>query len=224
MGAPFVLDHVFVFARPGGPEATALAALELTDGGGKTHLGQGTANRCFFFQNAFLELIWVHDEQEARSAAIATTGLWERSQYRQTGACPFGICLRAAGPENSAPPFETWGYRPPYVPTGSEIPVAVAASFAEPLLFLQRPRTSEGPAAAPARESENHANGIRAIRKMHITLTDGATLTPAVREVERLGIVTFTQGPEPLMELVFDEATQGRTADLRPDLPLLLRW
>ncbi|WP_146647095.1 VOC family protein [Labilithrix luteola] len=131
MGAPFVLDHVFVFARPGGPEASALAALGLTDGEGKTHLGQGTANRCFFFQSAFLELIWVHDEQEARSAAIARTGLWEHSQYRQTGACPFGICLRAAEPENSAPPFETWGDRPPHVPTGSEIPVAVAASFAE---------------------------------------------------------------------------------------------
>jgi hypothetical protein len=213
---------VFVFARPGAPEASTLAALGFTEGGGKTHGGQGTANRCFFFQNAMLELIWVHDEQEARSAAIARTGLWERSQYRQTRACPFGICLRAAEHENPAAPFETWSYRPPYLPTGSEIPVAVAASFAEPLLFF--PRKSGGAPAAPARESGDHANGLRAIRKMRITVTDGAALTPAIRGVERLGIATFAQGPEPLMELFFDEATQGRSADLRPDMPLLLRW
>lgn len=222
MGAPFVLDHVFVFARPGGPEASKLAALGFTEGGGKAHAGQGTANRCFFFENAMLELIWVHDEQEARSEAIARTGLWERSQYRQTGASPFGICLETTEPERLAESFETWGYRPPYVPAGSEIPVAVAASFAEPLLFFPRSRKSEG--APPKRDVGIHANGARTMGKMHVTLTDRAALTPSVREVERLGIATFAYGPEPLMELVLDEAARGRSADLRPELPLLLRW
>lgn len=218
MEAAFVLDHVFVFARVGGQEAASLGALGLMEGGGKAHLGQGTANRCFFFQGSMLELIWVHDEHEARSEAIARTGLWERSQYRETGACPFGICLRATEPDDAAVPFDTWGYRPPYVAAGSEIPVAVAASFAEPLLFLTR--SGKG---APVRESAEHPNGVRTIRSMHVTLTDSAALTPAVREVERLGIATFALGREPLMELVFD-GTQGRAADLRPDLPLVLRW
>ncbi len=105
-----------------------------------------------------LELIWVHDEQEAQSEAIARTGLWERSRYRQTGASPFGICLGVTDPESLAASFETWGYRPPYVPAGSEIPVALAASFAEPLLFFPRSRKGEG-AGAVARRGDSCERG-----------------------------------------------------------------
>ena len=43
------LDHIFIRARPGAPEAEALKAFGLTEGSPNRHPGQGTANRRFFF-------------------------------------------------------------------------------------------------------------------------------------------------------------------------------
>lgn len=220
---PFALDHVFVFASVGAPEASRLLSLGLVEGSRNVHRGQGTANRRFFFQNAMLELIWVHDEREARSAAIAPTGLWERFHFRQTGASPFGICLRASDPAIAPLPFETWSYRPPYLRAGLEIPVARTLSFAEPMLFSS-PFAIRPDASPDRREPTDHTNGLREISRVRVTLADGTALSPSLRAIEQLGVAAFVGGREPLMELSFDGATKGESADLRPELPLLLCW
>ncbi len=65
---PFELDHFFICTDVGAPAAAALMALGFVEGAPNTHPGQGTANRRFFFDNAMLELLWVHDEAEAGSS------------------------------------------------------------------------------------------------------------------------------------------------------------
>ncbi len=69
------LDHVFVCTAVAAPEADRLVAFGLTEGTASSHPGQGTANRRFFFRNAVLELLWVHDEHEARSPVVAPPAL-----------------------------------------------------------------------------------------------------------------------------------------------------
>jgi hypothetical protein len=64
----FELDHVFICTTPGAPEAGLLKACGLTEGPGNVHPGQGGANRRFFFHNAMLELLWVHDPAQAQNA------------------------------------------------------------------------------------------------------------------------------------------------------------
>ncbi len=61
----FELDHLFLWASPGGVEADRLVTFGLTEGEPNTHPGQGTACRRFFFRNAYLELLWVNDPIEA---------------------------------------------------------------------------------------------------------------------------------------------------------------
>ena len=53
-----------------------LLAAGLAEGSPNTHPGQGTANRRFFFESGFLELLYVHDELEAQSDLSAPTQLW----------------------------------------------------------------------------------------------------------------------------------------------------
>src|SRR5262245_66233737 len=94
----FELDHLFVWVSPSGPEADRLAAAGLTEGERNTHTGQGTACRRFFFRNAFLELVWVHDPAEAQGEAARPLGLWPRVAGRAAGASPFGLALRPSRP------------------------------------------------------------------------------------------------------------------------------
>src|SRR5437867_2761000 len=130
------LDHLFICASIGAPEADRLVAFGLTEGTPNVHPGQGTANRRFFFHNAMLELIWVEDEAEARREPAARLRIPERGRYRETGASPVGLCLRRAPEAAGALPFETWAYRPAYVPAGVAIDVAATSVRPEePLLF-----------------------------------------------------------------------------------------
>jgi hypothetical protein len=72
------LDHIFICTEVGAPEADQLVAFGLAEGTSNVHPGQGTTNRRFFFHNAMLELLWVREEQEARSPPITPARLWER--------------------------------------------------------------------------------------------------------------------------------------------------
>src|SRR6266480_8139703 len=85
------VDHAFICCSKGAPEADALVALGLIEGSGNRHPGQGTSNRRFFFNNAYVELLWVSNEDEARSSESKGTRLWERCSSRSDGICPFGI-------------------------------------------------------------------------------------------------------------------------------------
>jgi hypothetical protein len=46
----------------------------------------------------------------------------------------------------------------------------------------------------------------------------------AARYVQDAGLVRLVEAERHLMTLTFDEASAGGLADLRPDLPLVLRW
>src|SRR5262245_10787585 len=105
------LDHVFLLTSTGAPEADRLVELGLTEGYPNRHPGQGTACRRFFFANAFLEVLWVEDAEEARGAVAHPLRLWERWSGRGAAASPFGVCLRPATPGSGEPPFPTWEYR-----------------------------------------------------------------------------------------------------------------
>lgn len=131
---PLDLDHLFLFIEPDGPEIDALKALGFVETYRRAHPGQGTANACFAFDNLFLELIWLTDEAEARSPAIARTRLWERSQWRRLGNCPFGLAVRG---DLAGAGLSTWAYQPPYLPEGLGIPVAAASDDpALPMVFV----------------------------------------------------------------------------------------
>jgi len=69
------IDHIFIFTTDFGKIADELIEFGLTEGSGRVHIGQGTTNRKFYFDNFFLEIIWVHNEKEINSEPIKPIGL-----------------------------------------------------------------------------------------------------------------------------------------------------
>jgi hypothetical protein len=92
----FTIDHVFVMCSAGAPEAGALVRAGLVEGSANTHPGQGTANRRFFFDNMYLELLFVSDAEEAQREPVSRTRLWDRWSRRAAGACPFDYVMTLA--------------------------------------------------------------------------------------------------------------------------------
>jgi hypothetical protein len=229
----FELDHLFIFTSVGAAAAQQLASLGLTEGTPNTHPGQGSACRRFFFRNVYLELLWLHDQREAQSEATRRTCFWERWSGRTTGACPFGLIFRPSGPEAETPPFASWEYRPTYLPEGMSFRVGNNAShLSEPFLcalpFRRRP--DELPEAR--REPLEHAPGLREVTRVELSgpwtnfdLEGNAesAVEPTQSKPGRLPI-RLQRSPEYQAQLGFDGETRGQQADLRPALPLILRW
>lgn len=121
------LDHIFwmVAKTDVGRVTSRLEGLGLRESYRRDHPGQGTTNVCYCFDNAFLEILWMESEADARSPAIARTLLADRG----TGeANPFGLAWRG----NAGLPM--WDYTPPYLPKGLAIQMATAND--DPLLPL----------------------------------------------------------------------------------------
>ena len=217
------IDHVFVCCSAGAPEAEALRRLGLREGSPNTHPGQGTACRRFFFDNAYLELVWVNDPQEAQSGAVLPTGLWDRWCHRGETSCPFGVVLRAAADRSTSdPPFPTWEYRPPYLPPEVSIGVARDTPLSEPGLFYFRASGRSWRGSEPVA----HEVPVSEITGVTILMPIKGELSLAAAGVHASGVVAIQTADRYLilMELDFNQRTEGEAADMRPDLPLLLRW
>jgi hypothetical protein len=216
------LDHLFILCAPDAPEADALTRLGLKEGPPNTHKGQGTACWRFLFHNAYLELLWVQDEREARSESVHRTRLWERWSLRGQGACPFGVVLRPNGERGSErAPFPTWRYTPSYLPAGLAIDVAVDTPLGEPEFFYLGFQQGS---ARRVPESAAHAIPAAVITQVSIGTPPPGPQSMAARSAEADGVLSFNVSSEYVLGVTFDGAATGRSAGLRPDLPLVLHW
>lgn len=218
-GHAFELDHVFVMTSVGAPESAALARAGLAEGPPNTHPGQGTACRRFVLGNAYIELLWVHDDVAVRSEAIRKTRLWERWAGRGGETCPFGVVLRPAG-EAQSPPFEFWDYRPPYLPSPLAIHVARDVPLNEPAFFslpFARREARLGRADSSADER------LPAIA--HVTISgpsrSASTSALAVTAGDWLTLEGSTRAHT--MTLVLENRRRDDVVDCQPGLPLVLR-
>jgi hypothetical protein len=219
----FELDHVFIYTSMGASEAEVLKDLGLTEGPANDHPGQGTANRRFFFHNAMLELLWVHDPAQAQNVHTRPTCLWERWRGRQRDTSPFGICLRPQYAATAALPFPSWAYQPAYLSAPWVIHVGDNATvLTEPLLFYvafgRRPDQAGSPYPI------THATGFREITALRVQGPQPTRPSAVLQAVMDTGVVTWCPGPQYHMDIGFDGEAHNKVIDLRPTLPLTLSW
>jgi hypothetical protein len=221
-------DHLFIFTDLGAPEADQLVAFGLIEGSSNTHSGQGTANRRFFFHNAMLELLWVHNPAEVRSEVIRRTRLWERWDGRDSplkNTCPIGIGFRPAESSKESTAFPSWDYRPPYLPETLSISVATNNEIlSEPWLF-QIPFGGRPDRLPPEKAQPlNHPDGLREITRVEIISPVATSPSLALQAVIDSHQIQLQHGTDYYVELGFDEEKQGQRTDFRPRLPLIMRW
>ena len=196
------LDHLLFFIDPGAPEVGAVSAAGLRESFRRCHSGQGTANACFCFDNAFLELLWETDRIETVAPVVARLRLGERTAWRSTGASPFGIALRHRD-TGSALPFEFWNYAAPYLPAGTTIPVAVASDdMSQPLLFCSPSGLRPDAWSAGRAGERQRPAGLTEIAGVHLYFRAGTKPNAAIQSLAETGLISLgTTDDEPCMVL-----------------------
>jgi Glyoxalase-like domain len=201
------LHHVFACSSVGAPEAEDLLEAGLAEGSPNTHPGQGTANRRFFFESGFLELLWVHDEHEARSTLTAPTSLWDRWAARGAAANPFGLCFSSLDGVDSALPFPWVKYRPGYLPDDRYLLFADNLPLSEPEVFVLGWPQIQTP---PKTEPRKHSLGLREMRSVSVGVVDPPSISNTLRAIRDAGLVKIhhSVAPELVVEFISQKEVQ----------------
>lgn len=221
----FELDHVFICTEAEAPEAIRLTDIDLMEGAPNIHTGQGTANRRFFFHNAYLELLWVHNPAKAQAGIVARTRLWQRWKDRRVGACPFGLCFRPTAQHTGNFPFPNWEYKASYLRDSLSLYIGNNSdTLSEPMLvYLPFVRRPDGDLEAN-RQPLDHKPGLKEITSIELLSPHADKCSPELQAVIDAGLVKLRSAPEFLVELAFDGQKKGKEEDFRPELPLIFRW
>ncbi|MCK6477217.1 MAG: VOC family protein [Phycisphaerales bacterium] len=218
--ADFELDHVFVLADRGGDAAAAaLRRAGLIEGTPNTHPGQGTACRRFFVGSRYIELLWVIDAGEVQGPLVFPTRLGDRWNARASGACPFGLVFRSRADPPAPPPFPSFEYRPPYLPAGLVLHVATSADRVDEPLLIYLP-VNRNPAAV----STGHQAGPREITSVQLAGPWRDQSPASLRIAADLAGVRVRDASEFSLAIGFDDEPEAREIDLRPALPVALRF
>ncbi|ENX13281.1 hypothetical protein F895_02585 [Acinetobacter sp. CIP 64.2] len=217
------VDHIFICTEYKASEAEMLKNFGLTEGTSNTHLGQGTANRRFFFKNFFLELLWLENVEEAKSETTAPTLLYDRISSKSDDISPFGVCFRPKNPEDKDVKFTSWSYKPSYLPNGLKVDVAKDSSLSEPMWFFLSFASRPDQASPDKAQPLTHSNGISEVTSIEITMPEFNEKF-SLPDSKSLGMLNIINGNEHLLKITFDENKQGLSHDFRPTLPLVLKY
>ncbi len=202
------------------------------------HKGQGTAGRYFYFLNNYIELIYVYDQTELEENNKINKDLdfVERANFKKNGASPFSIALKVKDYNVEKIPFKKVQYHQDWMDKNASIYSArnSKTKLKEPSIFVVYPEMESGTFKSMT-ELENfssedeswkeyfkHPNGAKKITDIVITSTNLDVKTETIKAVNGIENITIQKGNEHLMELYFDNHIQGKSYDLRPELPIII--
>lgn len=213
------IDHIFIFTDNPHAAAEELLALGLSEGSSRVHPGQGTANRKFYFENFFLEILWVQNEAEITSPALLPIKLWQRTRYLDFQASPYGLCLLNT-PDTAATFTAAIAYQPAYFPAGLVIDVLPQEqNLSLPWTFRLPFR---GDKTTPA-EPMHHRLGLQRLTQAIFGLQHHDGADAFLQQVANQPQIRFASAPENALTLIFDENRQGETKRLE-SLNLTIRY
>ncbi|NHF60103.1 hypothetical protein FK220_012165 [Flavobacteriaceae bacterium TP-CH-4] len=213
------IDHIFIFSNNDGKEANRLVEFGLTESSSRIHPGQGTTNRKFYFENFFLEILWVIDKSEIQSELTSKTKLWERSQFMENDYSPFGLCL--VNSKSTDKLFEQSEiYQPSYFPEGMSIDILTNEENPNlPWTFRLPYRGKKKEHTEPI----EHQNGIKSLTKAEFEIKDNYGKTEFESSFESVENIEFNKGNRLSLTLEFDNYFQGKIKEFSK-LNLIIKY
>lgn len=224
-------DHVWVMVTRDAPERAALTrAGFLIAPEVNRHDGQGTASISVELENGYLELMWPDPTVPvAPELERAAEKFRQRMQWRTSGWCPFGIGFRrtteSASSSSESLPFPIWTWTAEWMPKGTVMEMLTPRDDTRsPALFIE-PRALANPAEqAKLGALYHHPIGSRRLTGIRLTSPGAYEPIAALKYLQEKDLLSVGRGDQWLLELTLDDGAKKSSKDLRPDLPIVIRY
>jgi Glyoxalase-like domain len=227
------LDHVYIWVQPGAPEAAILEREGFrVDPTATHHVGSGTSSRSVLFENAYLELLYLDSTvTDSALTAMEKTANHSRAQWRNNAAPAFGLGLRRRAGAADSLPFPTIRNHKPWMMPGTDIRATTTIDQLEAPDVFVVPAYMALPAWIESVRSDSRQSGllqhpsrVRQLTHVRLSLVDPKGLVASVRALASAGVVEIDRGSAAVATLTFDGGRRGVVRDLRPSLPLVIRY
>jgi hypothetical protein len=228
------LSHAWIVVSTGAPQRSALekAGFRIAPTINR-HEGQGTASVTVEFLNGFLELIYPDATVPVSPALqVGAEKFRLKSRWRETGYSPIGVVFDRTPTTPAKLPFATWRVSADWMEKGTyiemmtpkEMPKSVSLSIASHPASTSE-KENEALAGDPVKGGMFlHPNGARRLTGLRVVAPDADGFPPAAAYIAGHGLVKFDVGSRWLLEVTLDNARQGITKDLQPDLPMVIHY
>ena len=213
------INHIFIFCDNHDEVVQELLDFGFIEGSNRVHPNQGTRNRKFYFSNFYLEILWVHNQDEVTSTLTSPTKLYERSLYSSNGYSPFGICLTERREDDIF--FQnSLVYKPSYLPESMVIEV-ITNDDTPSLPWTFRWKTDS--IFTDKSEYVGHDNGITKLTKVSFKLPKVENTIPYIEHFMDDETLDFEDGKCISLKLEFDNGGAKRKKVFET-LPLLIEY
>lgn len=209
-------NHIFIFCDNHDEVATELIKFGFTEGSNRIHPNQGTRNRKFYFNDFYIEIIWVHNVDEARNNITAPTKLYERSKYKTNEYSQFGLCVDYLEDDNKL--FENcFIYKPTYLPENLSIEV-LKNEKAKTLPWTFRLNTALPSTKIDEPINLKNQNLLQVVFGVDKTKVDNNYLN-----LFQSDIIVFQDSKSEFLKLTFD-TKNSKTTKVFNTVPLIIKY
>ncbi|MEM9923872.1 MAG: hypothetical protein AAF915_09000 [Cyanobacteria bacterium P01_D01_bin.50] len=225
------INHIFVCLETA-PDKQSLEKIGLicSDNNITYNTQQGTASMIIFFENTYIELVWVQDATMAEIYAMHSgIDFRLRSYSPDKAASPFGIALHqnsdiinsehtSSSSSNHQPSEEFINFAAENLATQTE---PICFMIPESVSFLN----VFNPSLEAHRKLINHPLGIKKLTNTRIAISKMGNLTNPISMLQKERIVEIEINASPLLELTFDYGIRGESVDLKSiGIPIILKY
>jgi hypothetical protein len=211
------IDHVWIATPAGGGQGRAMleAAGFRFSPTINHHDGAGTSSTTIDFETG---------------GVVSQQRFASRANWQTSGESPLGIGFRRTPATPATFPFETWSVGALWMGDQQMVMLSPRGAPTVTVFMTPTPVNVEAnraaiAAAGPAAEHVLHGNGARRLTGVRVSAPTPAGLPPASSFANQSGAaVELIVGREWLMELELDFGAQNQSLDLRPTLPLIVRF
>jgi hypothetical protein len=191
---------------------------------------QGTASIVIFFENIYVELVWIENreraEQYSKSHGI---DILAHSNWKETGGSPFGIGLRTKAEKiNIKSQLENLQTKNENLNISAKFSSDNLSQIEEPIFFLVPDELALTAwldySFEQHRQLITHPLGIKKLTKLKVGLDTNKKLTNTICLLEQNQVIFFQKNSVPLLELTFDNYFQQQTIDTQPLLPIRIKF
>lgn len=228
----FEIDHVFVFTEAEAPESKAfIDAGFILMPRVNEHTDQGTKGSYIYFDNVYIEFLWVSDAEiataniERANSDFNIRQAWKNSP----SVSPFGVGIRDHAYRYELPAKEH-DYKADWMGPATDSRLGVFTerdALDQPWVFRMPPHWTREPRMAfppQMHEQIDHPSDARVLTEI-VFAVPGDEIGEGLRALEADGKFTFVTGAsEHLVTMTFDDHAQGRTVDFRPEVPIVIEY
>lgn len=236
------LDHIIIWTEKDAPQVKSFEEKGFSISPTiMVHTRIGTGGRYINFYNVYLEFLYP-TEQATLDPKFDKTLSPARDKWQESGESPFGVGLSMTPYDTTTFPFEGKLVQAPWMRpnTGVYFASSNIKDRYEPMVLIVPPHMARPKGKAETREdikkkvldeerrkqaekSFQHAIGIETLTGLKITCTT-KELSSTIKALKNVKNCQIVKGKEHLMEMTFDGNRQKKTADFRPQLPVVIHY